>query len=34
VSLRLAGLASGGSPEADGALDAAFAGTSYMVDDF
>jgi predicted acetyltransferase len=34
VSLRLAGLASGGSPDTDSALDAAFAGTSYMVDDF
>jgi predicted acetyltransferase len=34
VSLRLAGLASGGSPDTDSALDAAFAGTSYMVDSF
>ena len=34
VSLRLAGLASGGSPDTDSALDAAFAGTPYMVDDF
>jgi predicted acetyltransferase len=34
VSLRLAGLASGGSPEASSALDAAFAGTPYMMDDF
>jgi predicted acetyltransferase len=34
VSLRLAGLASGGSPDTDSALGAAFAGTPYMVDDF
>jgi predicted acetyltransferase len=33
-SLRQAGLAAGGSPEADGALDAVFAATPYMVDDF
>ncbi|HXT92294.1 MAG TPA: GNAT family N-acetyltransferase [Trebonia sp.] len=33
-SLRLAGLASGGSPEGDASLDAAFAATPYMVDDF
>jgi predicted acetyltransferase len=34
MSLRLAGLASGGSPDTDSALDAAFAGIPYMVDDF
>ena len=34
ATLRLAGLASGGSPETDAALDAAFAATPYMVDDF
>ncbi len=34
ATLRLAGLASGGTPEADAALDAAFAATPYMVDDF
>jgi predicted acetyltransferase len=34
VSLRLAGLVAGGSPDADAALDAAFAATPYMVDDF
>lgn len=34
VSLRLAGLASGGLPGTDSAIDAAFAGTPYMVDDF
>jgi len=33
-TLRLAGLASGGTPEADAALDTAFAATSYMLDDF
>jgi predicted acetyltransferase len=32
--LRLAGLAARGSPETDAALDAAFAATSFMVDDF
>ena len=32
--LRLAGLASGGTPEADAAIDAGFAATAYMVDDF
>ena len=31
---RLSGLASGGSPDDDAALDAAFAATSYMLDDF
>jgi predicted acetyltransferase len=34
ATLRLSGLASGGSPEADSALDAAFAATAFMVDDF
>src|SRR5262249_13122406 len=34
AALRLAGLASGGSPDTDAALDAAFAATAYMVDDF
>jgi predicted acetyltransferase len=34
ASLRLAGLASGGSPESDTALDAAFAATPFMLDDF
>ena len=34
AKLRLAGLASGGSPESDAALDAAFAATSFMLDDF
>jgi hypothetical protein len=34
ATLRLAGLASGGSPETDTALDTAFAATPYMVDDF
>ena len=34
ATLRLAGLASGGSPETDAALDAAFAATAFMVDDF
>jgi len=34
ATLRLAGLASGGSPEADATLDAAFAATPFMVDDF
>ena len=33
-TLRLAGLASGGTPEAGAALDAAFAATAFMVDDF
>ena len=30
----LAGLASGGTPEADAALDTAFAAAPFMVDDF
>ncbi|MCW2891775.1 MAG: family N-acetyltransferase [Actinomycetia bacterium] len=34
ATLRLAGLAAGGGPDADAALDAAFAATAYMVDDF
>ena len=34
ATLRLAGLASGGSPDTDAALDAAFAATAYMIDDF
>jgi predicted acetyltransferase len=34
VTLRQAGLASGGSPEDAAALDAAFAATPYMLDDF
>jgi predicted acetyltransferase len=33
-ALRLAGLAAGGDSDADAALDAAFAATPYMVDDF
>jgi hypothetical protein len=34
VTLRQAGLVSGGSPPDDAALDAAFAATPYMLDDF
>jgi predicted acetyltransferase len=34
ATLRLAGLASGGSGEADDALDAAFAAVPYMLDEF
>jgi predicted acetyltransferase len=34
TALRLAGLAAGGSPDADAALDAAFAATPYMLDEF
>jgi predicted acetyltransferase len=34
ATLRLAGLASGGTPDADSALDAAFAATPYMLDEF
>lgn len=34
ATLRLSGLASGGTPDHDAALAAAFAATSYMVDDF
>jgi predicted acetyltransferase len=34
ATLRLAGLASSGSHEADAALDAAFAATPYMLDEF
>lgn len=33
-SLRLSGLASGGAPDCDASLNAAFAATAYMVDDF
>ncbi|MBO0874185.1 MAG: GNAT family N-acetyltransferase [Pseudonocardia sp.] len=33
-TLRLAGLVSGGTPDADAALDAAFAATPYMLDSF
>ena len=33
-TLRLSGLAAGGGPDDDAALDAAFAATPYMVDDF
>jgi len=33
-SLRLAGLVSGGTRDSDASLDAAFAATPYMVDDF
>jgi predicted acetyltransferase len=33
-TLKLAGLAAGGAPEADAALDAAFAATPFMVDEF
>jgi hypothetical protein len=34
ATLRRAGLATGGSPAADAALDAAFAATPFMLDDF
>ncbi|MDQ2810733.1 MAG: GNAT family N-acetyltransferase [Actinomycetota bacterium] len=34
VTLRQAGLVSGGSPDDDAALDAAFAASAYMLDDF
>jgi predicted acetyltransferase len=34
ATLRLAGLVAGGTPDSDAALDAAFAATPYMVDDF
>ena len=34
ATLRLAGLAAGGTRDADATLDAAFAATPYMVDDF
>lgn len=34
ATLRLAGLAAGGTPDADATLDAVFAATPYMVDDF
>jgi hypothetical protein len=34
VTLGQAGLASGGTPEDDAALDAAFAATAYVLDSF
>ena len=34
ATLRRAGLADGGSPDADAALDAAFAATPFMLDGF
>ena len=34
ATLRLAGLTAGGSPDSDRALDAAFAATPHMLDDF
>ncbi len=34
ITLRQAGLVGGGSPDDDAALDAAFAATPYMLDDF
>ena len=34
ATLRRAGLADGGSPDADTALDAAFAATPYLLDAF
>jgi len=34
VTLRQAGLVSGGTPDSDAALDAAFAATPYMLDSF
>jgi predicted acetyltransferase len=34
ATLRRAGLAEGGSPDADAALDGAFAGTPFMLEDF
>jgi predicted acetyltransferase len=34
ASLRLAGLAAGGTPEADSALDGAFAASAFMLDTF
>ena len=34
ATLRVAGLAAGGTPDADAALDAAFAATPYMTDSF
>jgi predicted acetyltransferase len=34
ATLRLAGLAAGGTPAADAALDGAFAATPFMLDDF
>jgi predicted acetyltransferase len=34
ATLKMSGLAAGGTPDADAALDAAFAATAYMVDNF
>jgi predicted acetyltransferase len=34
ATLRRAGLASGGTPDADAALDTAFAASAFMTDDF
>ena len=34
ATLRRAGLADGGSPDADAALDGAFAATPFMLDGF
>jgi hypothetical protein len=34
ATLRRAGLATGGDARADDALDAAFAGSAFMLDDF
>ena len=34
MTLRQAGLASGGTPDGDEGLDAAFAATPYMLDSF
>jgi len=34
VTLRQSGLVSGGTPDTDAALDAAFAATPYMLDSF
>jgi hypothetical protein len=34
ATLRLAGLAAGGSPAGDAALSAAFSGLAFMLDDF
>ena len=34
ATLRIAGLAAGGTPDADAALDDAFCGTPYMFDYF
>jgi len=34
ATLRQVGLASGGSPDGDAALDAAFGATAFMLDSF